>query len=153
MIDYAQIQRTARAFAKRLPSWATVDADDLANTSALAAMRGRRSILGPMQDLLRKQGWVTNHRKTNTTYRSVPIIIHKNPSRPSERECGEIMLNAFIDVHSLLRRLTLKQRQAVEMYYLEGMTQQEVALRLRIHQESVSCRISGAFKQMRRMIR
>lgn len=46
VIDYAYLQRTARAFCRRLPHWAGVDADDLAQESALAALRGRQSRKG-----------------------------------------------------------------------------------------------------------
>jgi hypothetical protein len=70
VIDYASIRKAARYIARRLPRGYCLDANDLAQEAALAALRGRRSTSGPMLDLLRRQGWMTNHRAAANTHSS-----------------------------------------------------------------------------------
>lgn len=145
VIDYEQIQHTARTFAARLPPWATIDANDLAQESALAALCGRTSQTGPMQDALRRQGWMKQHRGGNETIR---VVL-------DERTFGhspESRMVAKIDIEFLLSGLTPYQRQAVALHHLVGMTETEISKSLAIPIPRVRNRIHEGLQNMRRMI-
>jgi DNA-directed RNA polymerase specialized sigma24 family protein len=142
IIDYTDLQRVARAVCRRLPQWACVDAEDLAQESALAALRGRKSRKGPMQDTLRKQGWMKQHRSGGETVR---VVL-------DERTYGhspENRLVAQIDTELLLSRLTPYQRQAVALHHLAGMTETEMSKSLSIPIQRVKNRIHNGLKNMR----
>jgi DNA-directed RNA polymerase specialized sigma24 family protein len=150
MIDYAQIQRNARKFAERLPPWATIDADDLAQESILAALHGRRSRKGPMQDALRKQGWIKNHRKTNL------LLERASFPEASDRRLWFDPRNswaALVDIEKLMSRLNPKRKQAIEMQYLYGMEAEEIAVVLNIRVDAVRGRVYEGMKDMRSRIR
>ena len=143
MIDYAYIQRVARVFCRRLPRWACLDAEDLAQESALGALRGRKSRKGPMQDALRKQGWLKQHRGAGAM----------TGQALNERTCShspESRLVASIDIDLLLSRLTAQQRQAVALHHLAGMTEAEMSRSLAIPIQRVKNRIHQGLKNMRR---
>lgn len=144
MIDYAQIQRTARRFAARLPFWAAVDVNDLAQEAALGALRGRKSRDGAIQDLLRRQGWISNHRSRGR--RRVEL------NERSHRVTPESKWSAAIDVHGLLGRLSPLQREAVELHYLAGMGEGEISEFLCIPIQRVKNRIHQGLKNLRRMV-
>lgn len=143
MMDYAQIQRTAQYFARRLPAWALIDAEDLAQESALALLRGRQSRKGPMQDALRKQGWMKQHRGGGAI--RVDLNDRTHNFSPEGQWC------AAIDVHGLLARLTPKQREAVALHHLMGMTEAEMSKSLAIPIPRVKNRIHHGLKNMRSM--
>lgn len=142
MIDYTYLQRVARTFSRRLPQWACVDAEDLAQESALAALRGRKSRKGPMQDALRKQGWMKQHRSGGETIR-VALDERTYGHSPESR------LVAKIDIELLLSRLTFYQRQAVVLHHLAGMTETEMSKSLAIPIQRVKNRIHHGLKNMR----
>lgn len=142
IIDYAHLQRVARIFCRRLPQWACVDAEDLAQESALGALRGRKSRKGPMQDALRKQGWMKQHRSAGELIR-VSLNEHANVHSPENR------LVAGIDIDLLLSRLTPHQKQAVALHHLAGMTEAEMSRWLAIPIQRVKNRIHQGLKNMR----
>lgn len=142
VIDYAYLQRVARIFCRRLPHWACVDAEDLAQESALGALRGRKSRTGPMQDALRKQGWMKQHRGAGETIR---VALNEQTYSHSP-ESG---LVARIDIDLLLSRLTPRQRQAVALHHLAGMTEAEMSKSLAIPIPRVRNRIHQGLKNMR----
>jgi DNA-directed RNA polymerase specialized sigma24 family protein len=144
VIDYAAIERTARYLARRLPRGATIDANDLAHDSALSALGGRQSRKGPMQDALRRQGWLRNHRGS-ASFR-IEFMERRAGANP-EKEWS-----AAIDVRRLLARLTAKQRQAVELHYLAGMRESEMVIILEIGTQAVRQRIHEGLKNLRGMI-
>lgn len=146
MIDYAQIQRVARIFSRRLPHWACVDAEDMAQESALSALRGRKSLTGPMQDALRKQGWIKNHRVGNPPLERIGLDDQRHKHSPESR------WSADVDVRSLLDRLTPKQREAVTLHHLAGMTESEMSKALAIPIPRVRDRIHNGLKNMRRFV-
>ena len=142
MIDYAYLQRVARAFCRRLPQWVCLDAEDLAQESALGALRGRKSRKGPMQDALRRQGWMKQHRSGGEMIR-VALNERAYSHSPESR------LVARIDIELLLSRLTPHQREAVALHHLAGMTEAEMSKSLAIPIQRVKNRIHQGLKHMR----
>jgi len=142
MIDYAYLQRVALVFCRRLPQWSCVDAEDLAQESALGALRGRKSRKGPMQDALRKQGWMKQHRGAGETIR---VVLNEGTCSHSP----ESILVAKIDIDLLLNRLTPHQKQAVALHHLAGMTEAEMSRSLAIPIQRVKNRIHQGLKNMR----
>lgn len=145
IIDYAHIQHAAQCFARRLPAWASVDANDLAQESILAALRGRKSRKGPMQDALRKQGWMKRHRSGGETIR-VALDERTYGHSPESR------LVAKIDIELLLNRLPPNQREAVVLHHLVGMTETEMSKSLTISIPMVKNRIYRGLTSMRNLI-
>jgi DNA-directed RNA polymerase specialized sigma24 family protein len=145
MIDYIAIQRAARYFVRCVPDAALLDVNDYAQEAALLALLGRKSRDGPMYDLLRRHGWITNHRATSR-YRRVELTEWRQTSAP------EPIWSAAIDVRRMLAKLTYRQRQAVEMHYLYGMRESEIVNKLRISTSAVRNRIHEGLRNMRRMI-
>lgn len=56
------------------------------------------------------------------------------------------------EVHSILDCLTERQRQVVEMYYLEQLTQQQIADRLGIKKQSVNENLKLAFNRLQKKL-
>ena len=50
----------------------------------------------------------------------------------------------------MLEKLTEKQREAFDLYYVQGYTMQEIADRLHIGKDSVKDRLYGAMKKLQR---
>jgi len=145
MIDFEKIQRTARYFARYSPNGALLDVNDFAQEAALRALLGRKSRDGPMYDLLRRQGWITNHR-SGSRHQRVELNERRQTTAPEPK------WSAAIDIDRLLGKLTPYQRQAVEMHYLEGMRESEIVDVLRISTNAVRNRIHEGLKNMRRMV-
>ena len=129
LIDYAYLQRVAFVFCRRLPQRSCVDADDLAQE-------------GPMQDALRKQGWMKQHRGAGETIR---VVLNEGTCSHSP----ESRLVARIDIDLLLNRLTPHQKQAVALHHLAGMTEAEMSKSLAIPIQRVKNRIYQGLKNMR----
>lgn len=144
-LDYASIKRTAGYFARYAPSGSLLDKNDFAQESALRALLGRKSRDGPMYDLLRRQGWITNHR-AGSIHRRVTLDERQHTTSP------EAQWIAAIDVLGLLARLTPYQRRAVELHYLYGMRESEIVDVLHISTNAVRNRIHEGLKNMRRMV-
>jgi DNA-directed RNA polymerase specialized sigma24 family protein len=145
LIKYVRIQKVANYIARQLPPGSCLDANDLAQESALKALCGRKSRAGPMLDALRKQGWIKQYRSGSGTAR-----VELN-----ERSCShspESRLAARIDVGRLLIRLTPNQRQAVELHHLAGMTESEMSALLAIPVNRIRNRIHAGLKNMRSFI-
>lgn len=147
MIDYAKIQRTAGYFARYTSGGSLLDKNDFAQEAALRALLGRKSRDGPMYDLVRRQGWITNHRQGSThQHQRVELIEKRYWTAP------ESQWSAAIDVRGLLARITPYQRQAVELRYLYGMRESEMVDALSISVNAVRNRIHLGLQNMRTMI-
>ncbi len=110
------IQLTAKAQVSRLPG-NLVEAGDLENESVLAALRGRKSIKGPMQDFLRNQSIVGTYRASNREH-SVRCSMHENIPA-SSHEAASI---ARVTVQHLLSKLCANQRRSLILYFWFGVT-------------------------------
>lgn len=54
-------------------------------------------------------------------------------------------------LRNALSKLTQKQYIVVKMYFFDGMTQEEIAVRLGIERSSVSSRLQGALKKLKKV--
>jgi RNA polymerase sigma factor (sigma-70 family) len=148
MIDYVAIQRTAQFMARRLPVWELLDAEDLAQEAVVRMLVGRQSTRGPMQDALRRQGWIKQHRSGNGLER-VELEDRSGLFRISSFENASI---AHVDTERMLRLPTMRDRQAVMLHYLVGMTEVEIAEITGASVGAVRQRLYRGKMSMRRMI-
>lgn len=161
MIDYPKIQRAARSFARRLPAGSIVDADDLAQEYAIAALKGRTPGSGQMWDHLRYIDPLSRmHRRAiNRGLEIAPKSLSMDAISPdgkqmqiASRDRGEPQWSASADVHALLAHITPKQREAVALHHLVGMTETEMVRLLGTNVQTLRNRIHIGLKNMRRLI-
>lgn len=160
LIDYSNIRRAADRLYSRLPRGVGIDADDLAQEAVLAGLRGRKSRDWPMIDLLRKQGWMRQHRCNYKGRRPVSFPERHNDrfkrSFARENSYGAVHLEqawiAAVDVYTLLDRLDPRQKEAIRLHYLVGMTAPEIAIELGLSPSLAAARIGNGMKNMRSMI-
>lgn len=118
----ADISRMARYQASRLRG-GLIEAGDLENEAVLAALRGRKSISGPMQDFIHKQSIVgTYHHSIKVPATRVPLDSISRVSVPShEKRSIE-----KVSVEKLLSELTVRQKAALTLHYWFGITRTEM---------------------------
>jgi RNA polymerase sigma factor (sigma-70 family) len=142
MLDYDQICRVARRLGRPPFDWR-----DLAQESALHALLGRKSIKGPMQDLIRRHaligwyrsGYVNKHRcvsgtpatwvSTNPDAFSLPIIMPR--------------------LQHLIDELPVQQRRVLRLQYWSGLRQAEIAEQLGLTQARISQIHTEAIQRLR----
>lgn len=146
MIDIPFIQKIAAIKARGLPFFATIDADDLSQEAIMCALRGRKSIEGPMTDLLRAQGYFGSYRSGLRTLIRVPIThmngndceiftTHKTPetilldSEPVELPEG---------IKLLISKMSERKRLILKMYFTDNLTLKQISKKLHVSE----CRIS-----------
>lgn len=119
--NFDLINRIAKIKAKKLPPWALVDADDLAQESIVHALHGRKSIDGPMKDLMRKQGRFGDTRCSPASFQ-----IHKDSTAlRSPSHLNRVI--SRVDIERLLSKLPPRRRQYIQLHYLDGMSVSETA--------------------------
>lgn len=156
MIDYAKIQRTAQHFARRLPAGAVIDADDLAQEYALAALKGRTPGAGPMLDLLRAVDPLSRgHRKAVKQGLGVaPVSLALEAISPdgvqlqvASPESGSV--TDAVDLGAFLARLKKGRQRNIFQGLLDGKTHKEIAAHLCISESRVSQLLASALTQLR----
>lgn len=61
-------------------------------------------------------------------------------------------INSAISIHSALDKLNDKQREAIELYFFEGLDQEEASLKLNITQSSFSKRLQRGLSKMKELL-
>lgn len=104
------IRTVARKRASRI-NGGLVEAGDLENEAVMFALTGRKSNDGPMQDLMRRQGLVGNHRSS----RNNPVRV-EIPLQLPAKETPHSGLLAKVDLEKLLRpvRFTRRERRVFD---------------------------------------
>ncbi len=87
--------------------------------------------------------------------RFVPLYTksHDGDEEELQIESGEDFTEAVAtadEVHSILDCLTERQRQVVEMYYLEGLTQQQIADRLGVSHQAIDKSLRLAINKIKK---
>lgn len=146
MIDIEKIQDIARNYARNLPRWATIDADDLSQETILSQLEGRSANgIGAMKDLIRKQGWIKQHRsRDKAPLERIGLNKIYLPSNESK-------FIASIDVNKLLLQLSPAQQQVMRLYTIEGLLILEIAGKLNISAEAVRNRIYWGMRKLRKL--
>lgn len=67
---------------------------------------------------------------------------------PDERECFEDLLNNY-EVNKLLDVLDYEEREIIDMYFHNNLTQEEIAEMLNVHQSTVSRGIKKSIEKIR----
>ena len=142
-MDYERTVRAARWMARNLPVQCPVDWQDLAQESALEQLRGRKSVTGPMLDALRR----------------TPLI---GRSRPSERkdlrqaDMPELSIPPHntdgVEAERLLMLAPGPYRIALRMYFWDGMSETEIAERLRLPLHLTRWRVHEGKRIIRRRL-
>ena len=145
--DTARIHRAAQSIARKLPPSALLDTDDLANECVVRVLQGRKSITGPMLDLLRRNGWMKHCRNGESTPQRLSLGLEDMeelsiPEPSTDR----------VDVDHMLAGVTALQRQAITLRYLEGMTETEAARALAIPVNRFRSRLYEGLKSIRRKL-
>lgn len=147
MIDYARIHRTANWRSRKIPSTSLYEAGDLENEAVVAALRGRQSYDGPMQDFQRKQGMIGNHKSGRNNFVRVPF---EGRNLPVTRSHAAQVI-ADVTLEKMLARLTPKQREAIELRHIEGLREREIAQRLDISIDAFRKRHADGMANLRKM--
>ena len=142
-MDYERTVRAARWMARNLPVQCPIDWQDLAQESALEQLRGRKSVTGPMLDALRR----------------TPLI---GTGRPSKRqglrqaEMPELSVpphnSDHVDAERLLALAPALYQPALRMHFWEGMSEREVAARLRLPIHLTRWRVQEGKRIIRRRL-
>ncbi len=105
--------------AQHLPA---VDADDLEQEAILAALLGRKSILGPMQDLLRKQGWVKQFRNDRINSEMVGLEFAFNLANNDNQEALTVKHDLARHVEMAVIALGAQRQKMIRLRFWGGMT-------------------------------
>jgi len=133
-IDYPRIKKTARWMARRMPGNSQIDADDLAQQTALEFLSGRKCNLRyPMIDLMRQQSIVKKSVK-GTGCRPVIIeLLHDTLS--AEPGLDSVLMNR---ISAAMSTLTKRESDVLHLVFWEGFTREEVVSALRINPTRVN---------------
>ena len=106
-----------------------VDAEDLEHEAIVAALLGRKSALGPMQDCLRKQGWMQECR---AGYRHRPrrvdfSVCTRMPAPGDGPEAFAINREIALRIEEALLVLDSRHRSVIRWRYWHGMKLAEIA--------------------------
>ena len=61
-------------------------------------------------------------------------------------------INSAISIHAALEKLNEKQREAIELYFFDGLDQEEAAIKLNITQSSFSKRLQRGLSNMKELL-
>lgn len=61
-------------------------------------------------------------------------------------------INSAISIHAALEKLNEKQREAIELYFFDGLDQEEASLKLNITQSSFSKRLQRGLSKMKELL-
>ncbi len=128
------VKALARARARGLSP--VLSAEDLEQESHMAALRGRRSITGPMSDLKDREFRISKRR---------PLSVRDERSHESA-------VIAKVDLDRLFATLTNLQKQAIVLHYLIGMTEGELANHLGVSVPVVRDRYKSGFRTLRKRV-
>lgn len=136
------IQKLASRMARRLRPCNAIDSNDLAQESEMFALRGRKSIKGPMQDLMRREFSPLERVSLSDNLRvdGTPESIY------ATREL-EARVNAAVD--ALPGRLCF----VVRMVFWRGVEKVRIARQLKVSGGRVTQMENEALKRLRRKLR
>ena len=132
------VRSVARRFARRTPS---LSEDDLEQEALLAMLRGRKSITGPMQDIQRRE-WMGSRRKNEKR-----VSLDELTGFRSSHERQAIV---NIDLTRMLGKISARQREAVTLRYLVGMSQEELADELGVRKDAAANRVHQGMQNLRK---
>ena len=135
-IPLRRIAATARVLARRLPLGATVDAEDLEHEAVVAALLGRKSTLGPMQDCLRKQGWMQECR-ASYKHRLVRVdfsVCARMPAPGDGPDVVSVKNQMALHLKEALLALTPRSRKVIHLRYWENMKLARIAALLGVNE-------------------
>lgn len=146
-IDYDRIRRIAFRRGRMLRGAASIDWEDLAQEAVLAALRGRKSIHGPMYDLARQQGMIGRHRSHHANFQRVdPDVLGLLPAAEASG------FTILARVEGALASLPPPLQVILRLLYWEGASQQEAASQVGITQGRVSQLHSEAIRLVRKRL-
>jgi RNA polymerase sigma factor (sigma-70 family) len=80
------------------------------------------------------------------------LVLASDPETEETNEHEQLRRDVVRELRRLVStRLTHRQRQIVELYFYEGLTQQEIAAALRISQQAVSRQLFGVLRNGQRV--
>ncbi len=120
VLPLAMIHKQAVKQARKFRRGASLEQGDLENEAVLHMLQGRKSIVGPMLDLMRQQGLVGNHRKSKLVgvdEEGNPRM-HVNPVRaPMPEQVSpsfETTVIKKVDGKRAMARISKKEARAAE---------------------------------------
>lgn len=156
MTDYHRLQIAARAIIGTARGQAVFDADDLAQETALRQLSGRKSIDGPMRDLVRRDGRIGGTKRARLCY-SVPIYEAAQLRAPEENKEHELVRIAAERekegrVRQAVRRLHPSRQRVIQAYFFEALPLKQVGRALGFN-ESRACQLkNSALAQLRSIL-
>lgn len=156
------IQKVGAILGAKLPFFSPIDGNDLAQESIMCALRGRKSIRGPMQDLMRSQGWFGPERWNSPHYTRIGLAFTNHdgkeslPDRFVDKKNPESMFSEEEQSHFLspaIKRAMLKlperKQMILKLYYWDGLTMKEIGKLFHVNESRVSQIIAVTLRTLR----
>lgn len=145
----ALIRSVARRRASLLKG-GLVEVGDLENEAIVRALAGRQSNDGPMQDLMRRQGWMKNYRSGNSNHRQYDLQrVALNSKRPHKVIKAPRPARAIPDVERAVSRLTVRYIMVLRMRYWYGMEQKAIGRAMGFGESRANAIEKSAIKQLK----